>query len=162
MEDNKPQLSQEPFTINPPDVPQTPSQIAEKPNRKLIKYFSIVIAVIFVLIAIPVATMYISGNKNPTPSNGGQNGQTACTMEAKLCPDGSYVGRTGPNCEFAPCPTPISSKSATPINYTCPSPGYINCQPVGTIEGEITVSDSCKTDYVNWVKANCPGVNFAY
>lgn len=28
----------------------------------------------------------------------------ACTKEAKLCPDGSYVGRTGPNCEFAPCP----------------------------------------------------------
>ncbi len=28
----------------------------------------------------------------------------ACTMEANLCPDGSYVGRTGPNCEFAPCP----------------------------------------------------------
>jgi hypothetical protein len=28
----------------------------------------------------------------------------ACTMEAKLCPDGSYVGRTGPNCEFAQCP----------------------------------------------------------
>lgn len=27
-----------------------------------------------------------------------------CTMEAKLCPDGSYVSRTGPNCEFAPCP----------------------------------------------------------
>lgn len=32
--------------------------------------------------------------------------KTACTMEAKLCPDGSSVGRTGPNCEFAPCPTP--------------------------------------------------------
>ncbi len=28
----------------------------------------------------------------------------ACTEEAKLCPDGSGVGRTGPNCEFAPCP----------------------------------------------------------
>ncbi len=28
----------------------------------------------------------------------------ACTMEAKLCPDGSYVGRQGPKCEFAPCP----------------------------------------------------------
>ncbi|QQG41796.1 MAG: hypothetical protein HYV90_00585 [Candidatus Woesebacteria bacterium] len=27
----------------------------------------------------------------------------SCTEEAKLCPDGSYVGRTGPNCEFAPC-----------------------------------------------------------
>jgi len=28
----------------------------------------------------------------------------ACTQEAKLCSDGSYVGRTGPNCEFALCP----------------------------------------------------------
>lgn len=28
----------------------------------------------------------------------------ACTMEAKLCSDGSAVGRTGPNCEFAKCP----------------------------------------------------------
>jgi len=28
----------------------------------------------------------------------------ACTMEAKICPDGSSVGRTGPNCEFTPCP----------------------------------------------------------
>jgi hypothetical protein len=32
--------------------------------------------------------------------------QKACTLEAKVCPDGSSVGRTGPNCEFAPCPTP--------------------------------------------------------
>lgn len=30
--------------------------------------------------------------------------EKACTLEAKLCPDGSYVGRTGPNCEFAACP----------------------------------------------------------
>ncbi len=28
----------------------------------------------------------------------------ACTMEARICADGSYVGRTGPNCEFAKCP----------------------------------------------------------
>lgn len=33
------------------------------------------------------------------------SGQIACTMEAKMCPDGSYVGRTGPKCEFAPCPS---------------------------------------------------------
>ncbi|MEI7961522.1 MAG: hypothetical protein WCI04_04250 [archaeon] len=29
---------------------------------------------------------------------------TACTQEAKLCPDGTVVGRTLPNCEFAKCP----------------------------------------------------------
>ncbi len=27
-----------------------------------------------------------------------------CTAEAKICSDGSSVGRTGPKCEFAPCP----------------------------------------------------------
>lgn len=27
-----------------------------------------------------------------------------CTMDAKLCPDGSYVGRVAPDCEFAACP----------------------------------------------------------
>jgi hypothetical protein len=31
--------------------------------------------------------------------------QIVCTMEAKACPDGSYVGRDpGKNCEFRPCP----------------------------------------------------------
>jgi len=34
----------------------------------------------------------------------GRNKQIACTMEARLCPDGSAVGRISPNCEFAPCP----------------------------------------------------------
>ncbi len=29
--------------------------------------------------------------------------ETGCTLEARICPDGSAVGRSGPNCEFAPC-----------------------------------------------------------
>ena len=33
------------------------------------------------------------------------NTPVACTMEAKVCPDGSSVGRSGPNCEFTVCPT---------------------------------------------------------
>ncbi len=28
----------------------------------------------------------------------------ACTMEAKICADGSSVGRVGPHCEFEACP----------------------------------------------------------
>lgn len=39
--------------------------------------------------------------------NGGE--PTYCTQEAKLCPDGSYVGRTGPQCEFSACPGPRST-----------------------------------------------------
>ncbi len=40
-----------------------------------------------------------------------QQKPVACTMEAKICPDGSAVGRTGPNCEFASCPI------STALNY---------------------------------------------
>ncbi|MFO0703540.1 MAG: hypothetical protein U0525_02330 [Patescibacteria group bacterium] len=30
---------------------------------------------------------------------------TFCTTDAKICPDGTGVGRVPPNCEFAPCPS---------------------------------------------------------
>jgi hypothetical protein len=39
-------------------------------------------------------------------------GKNVCTLEAKVCPDGTSVGRTGPDCEFSSCPTP----SDTPIS----------------------------------------------
>lgn len=41
-----------------------------------------------------------------TPSTPLENDSVGvmCTMDAKICPDGSAVGRSGPNCEFAPCP----------------------------------------------------------
>jgi len=41
---------------------------------------------------------------NATGSAAATPAAVACTLEAKICPDGSSVGRTGPNCEFAPCP----------------------------------------------------------
>lgn len=34
----------------------------------------------------------------------GDEEQIACTMDALLCPDGSSVGRTGPDCHFSACP----------------------------------------------------------
>lgn len=34
-------------------------------------------------------------------------GETACPEDARLCPDGSAVGRSGLGCEFDPCPEPI-------------------------------------------------------
>jgi len=38
-------------------------------------------------------------------AGGGLGEPVFCTQEAKQCPDGSFVGRTGPKCEFAACPT---------------------------------------------------------
>lgn len=50
----------------------------------------------------------------PTPN------PIACTQEAKQCSDGSYVSRTGPNCEFAQCP--ISNPNPTPNPNPKPTP----------------------------------------
>lgn len=47
----------------------------------------------------------VSGGESVT----GDGGNAACPMDAKLCPDGSSVGRTGPNCEFAECPRTVTS-----------------------------------------------------
>lgn len=53
-----------------------------------------IIAIIVLLIVIGVASYLFLGDQK----------QVVCTMDAKICPDGSAVGRTGPNCEFAACP----------------------------------------------------------
>ncbi|MBP9816600.1 MAG: hypothetical protein KBD05_01055 [Candidatus Pacebacteria bacterium] len=39
-----------------------------------------------------------------TPEEPSRPEPVACTADAKICPDGSGVGRTGPNCTFPPCP----------------------------------------------------------
>lgn len=36
---------------------------------------------------------------------------TQCTADAMMCPDGSYVGRTGPNCEFV-CPAEVKDQAS--------------------------------------------------
>jgi len=55
-------------------------------------------------------------------SNNPIGGAKACTMEAKICPDGSSVGRSGPNCEFAPCPA-AKTGLANPASTYCVNQG---------------------------------------
>lgn len=47
----------------------------------------------------------------------------ACTMEAKICPDGTSVGRTGPACEFSPCAFPNVEIPRVNIAFLLPE-GY--------------------------------------
>lgn len=48
-------------------------------------------------------------NQTPEPSRPG----VACTLDAKLCPDGSYVGRVPPECNFASCPQKATTTATT-------------------------------------------------
>lgn len=76
----------------------------------------VLVAVIIVLVGV---IGYLAGRNNLQPAPGVTTSPVpsttsaepvACTMEAKICPDGSSVGRTGPKCEFAPCPKPKTTK----------------------------------------------------
>ncbi len=76
------------------------------------KILIIGIAIIIAAIAGVVAWQRFRGEK-----------PVACTMEAKLCPDGSYVGRTGPKCEFTACPSEANNtswKTLANTNYIRP------------------------------------------
>lgn len=45
-----------------------------------------------------------SSSLQPESPRGVEGEGVFCTMDAKMCPDGSSVGRIPPSCEFAPCP----------------------------------------------------------
>ena len=66
----------------------------------------VIVAAVGVLAAVVLGGVLAARSLNPTK-------QVACTLEAKLCPDGSAVGRVGPNCEFAQCPSsgPLAVKT---------------------------------------------------
>jgi len=72
-----------------------------------------------------------------------RNKQVSCTMEAKLCPDGSAVGRTGPNCEFTPCPNgykntayEIESQLVKLTNGISGTTRYFGNEIIGDLNGD--------------------------
>lgn len=101
----------------------------------------------------------------------------ACTEEAKLCPDGSAVGRTGPQCEFAACPSSTGSmaeaearvmaekiclkggESLAPGSYNANSQTWwfdadLKSTPAGC-HPACVVSEETKTAEINW---RCTGL----
>ncbi len=65
--------------------------------------YILIIATVLIMILFGTACIYFLNRTNLVLPPG-EPKITACTMEAKICPDGSAVGRTGKNCEFADCP----------------------------------------------------------
>jgi len=74
----------------------------------------------------------------PTPQPEVQQPESyECDADAKICPDGSAVGRTGPDCEFAACPSP-EAQEAMLTTYLGGSPTALNV----TVNPKQVVSDS--------------------
>lgn len=89
-----------------------------------------------------------------------QTSQKACTLEAKICPDGSTVGRSGPKCEFATCPT-AADEMANWKTYTNNKFGFSfkyptildfkSCPDIlcGTFTNNITKKDVIRLDGIS-------------
>mgnify|MGYP001568350922 CR=1 FL=1 len=111
-----------------------------------------VIVTIILIVGVVVAVAVFKNKTAVAPENGstspsvvsssGPNGSPQagsvsespvfCTQDAKQCPDGSYVSRQGPNCEFAPCPTvaPVSTCSPRPACFDV-TPSCKMPEPIG-------------------------------
>lgn len=74
-------------------------------NKQVLLTLLAIIVIATVIYAVWSAVMKSS------PAVTGENGTgTICTLDAKECPDGSWVGRSGPNCHFV-CPIPVSTST---------------------------------------------------
>jgi hypothetical protein len=93
---------------------------------------------LFAFLALPaVGCGKTNSNSSPNPK------PVACTQEAKQCPDGSYVGRTGPNCEFSACPQPSAKATST-----LPAPEPVPPYQTSRINGYIHTGPTCPVQRV--------------
>lgn len=87
-----------------PDQPVQPPPEQTKKSFFSNKVILIILGAIILLSSTAFASYSFLGSKGIF--------KKACTQEVKICPDGSSVGRTEPNCEFSTCPK--TSPSPTP------------------------------------------------
>jgi hypothetical protein len=73
--------------------------------------------IVLIIIAILATVMYIISGYPKTQT-------VTCTQEALICPDGSAVGRTGPNCAFTPCPTIKPKQIIMPSSIPTDKPNF--------------------------------------
>jgi len=129
-------------------------------TKKLAIQISIGVLIIIVILVVMAALIGKRQVKN-APGNVVPPGKTrACTEEAKLCPDGTSVGRTGPNCDFAPCPNMINEKNI----ISCKA----NDDCIVTFTAENSCCSGCTPEIINrqifnkreqWKKKNCANVD---
>jgi hypothetical protein len=131
------------------------------------KGFSNLTLILLVVVVLGIGGYAALNQKASVPEPIPGPGEIGCTLDAKQCPDGSYVGRTGPNCEFSECPgiptpPPKPGDNPGPVACTmdakqCPDGSYVGrtgpkCEfaecpstnpKQGSVSGVVTVSPAC-------------------
>jgi len=85
----------------------------------------------FILSMMLMSALIISGCAFQNNTN---NNPKICAMDAKICPDGSSVGRdSNSNCEFSPCPNP-EVRGCTEDAKVCPDGTTVARDPDNSCE----------------------------
>jgi hypothetical protein len=112
-------------------------------NRNNLTLF-LIVASAAVLIGIDAGARYYTKKGGPLPIM-----PRVCTQEAKQCPDGSYVSRVGPNCDFQTCsapptPPPPGFAATCHSDADCPSSDYTCAatEGIGTVQPGLNQSST--------------------
>ena len=100
----------------------------------------LIVLAVLLLVASGGSALYLSKKHATSP--------VACTLEAKICPDGSTVSRTGPNCEFSVC-----SEKTPP---TLPSGGKVSATSTSSLNQKISVNGVIITTLEVMEDSRCP------
>ncbi len=134
-------------------------------NIILILFFVIGLAIVIFILEKPNLNWPIYPTITPTPPNG-----VFCTQDAKLCPDGSYVGRVPPSCEFATCPGntnsgiqgivllgPICPVIKDPPDPECADKPYATRLAITTADQAIVIAEINSDENGRFTAALVPG-----
>lgn len=105
------------------------------------------IAVALALLSIALYILLVVPSREDT--YGIEPGGVYCTADAMMCPDGSYVGRTGPNCEFV-CP------NSAPFASTSGSASSGSTITKGEVAGRVLISPVCPVEQLPTTTACAP------
>lgn len=124
-----------------PNIPVQPIQqpFAPQTSKPTPKFIFIIGG--FVILFIGLSVGYILSKSSPSGITKSIPIDKACTQDAKICPDGSSVGRTGPNCEFAPCSQVATISSSVTPNFS---------------------TESSQSATANWKTYNIPQLNLIF
>jgi hypothetical protein len=83
----------------------------------------LIAGIVFLLVVGVGAFVYRNALEHPAGPLASSTSPAACTTDAKICPDGTSVGRTAPNCAFATCAYPNVEFPDVQLAFAVPA-GY--------------------------------------
>ncbi len=133
-------------TPQTPNIPSAP-QIHEVPKNRKNIILKILVSIVLIFIGVLGVLLYqkfFSVKQLATPTTPPEG--NVCTMDAKICPDGTSVGRIGPNCDFAPCPEATVSKKGIVSGKLCYPSSFL--PPGEIVAKDLSSNKTYSQDYI--------------